>query len=254
MSLSLEDYEALNPRTRIHTDVGDLVFSTPTTFTRWRAESLFTKEPCTLEWLGDLRTDQVLLDVGANVGVYTVWASAIRRATVIALEPEAENYALLNRNIRLNNVADRVTALPLALSNVDEASHLYIRDTRIGGSNHSAGESLDFALRPVESTFRQGCFLYRLDTLIHRGVLQVPDHIKIDVDGFEHRVIEGAANTLRDPKVRSLLIETNPSLTEHQAMIVALENLGFTYDPDQVLRARRSSGPFEGVAEYVFKR
>jgi hypothetical protein len=43
-------------------------------------------------------------------------------------------------------------------------------------------------------------------------------------------------------------------LTEHQAMIVALENLGFTYDPDQVLRARRSSGPFEGVAEYVFKR
>jgi hypothetical protein len=93
-----------------------------------------------------------------------------------------------------------------------------------------------------------------LDTLIDRGVLQVPDHIKIDVDGFEHRVIEGAANTLRDPKVRSLLIETNPSLTEHQAMIVALENLGFTYDPDQVLRARRSSGPFEGVAEYVFKR
>lgn len=254
MQMTLEDYEQLSPRTTVQTDAGDLVFSTPTTFTRWRAESLFTKEPWTLEWLNEIDPDELLLDVGANVGIYTVWAGSLRRARVVAVEPEAENFALLNRNIRLNGLADRVSAVAAALSDVDAFSHLYIRDERIGGSNHSAGESKDFALRPVAAAYRQGCFLYRLDTLVAGGSLPIPAHIKIDVDGFEHKVVEGSLKTLEDTAVRSLLIETNPALPEHRGMIETLRSLGFQYDEGQANRARRKTGPFEGVAEYVFRR
>jgi len=82
----------------------------------------------------------------------------------------------------------------------------------------------------------------------------VPNHIKIDVDGFEPKVIAGARATLRDPAVKSLLIETNQNLEDHMAMVADLNALGFKHDGAQVARAERKSGTFRGVAEYVFRR
>jgi hypothetical protein len=100
----------------------------------------------------------------------------------------------------------------------------------------------------------QGSVAATLDELVASGALPVPNHIKIDVDGFEPRVIAGARATLAQPAVRSLLIETNPNLDDHRAMVSELERAGFGYDPAQVARAARKEGTFTGVAEYVFKR
>lgn len=77
-----------------------MTFVTPSQLSRWRVESIYSKEPWTLEWIASFQPDDLLLDCGANVGMYTVWAAATRQVRVIALEPEAQNYALLNRNIR----------------------------------------------------------------------------------------------------------------------------------------------------------
>ncbi len=82
----------------------------------------------------------------------------------------------------------------------------------------------------------------------------VPAHIKIDVDGFEHKASPARFAPCRNPKVKSLLIETNPALPEHQGMVEALGDLGFTYDPAQVAAAARSEGAFKGVAEYIYRR
>lgn len=82
----------------------------------------------------------------------------------------------------------------------------------------------------------------------------MPAHIKIDVDGFEPKIIAGARRVLTDRKVRSLLIETNQNLADHRQMVVELESLGFRFDPAQVAAAERTSGTFKGVAEYVFRR
>jgi hypothetical protein len=78
--------------------------------------------------------------------------------------------------------------------------------------------------------------------------------MKIDVDGIEPKVIAGARNTLADPAVRSLLIETNQNLEDHRQMVAELNALGFRHDPVQVARAERKDGTFEGVAEYIFRR
>jgi hypothetical protein len=67
-------------------------------------------------------------------------------------------------------------------------------------------------------------------------------------------VIFGALETLKNHPVKSLSIEVNPSLKEHQGLIETLTGLGFKVDDEQVARARRQSGTFEGVAEYVFRR
>lgn len=253
--MTLQQYETIQPTVQVQEGDVTMSFATPSTFTRWRVDSIREKEPCTLEWIASFAADEVLLDCGANVGMYTIWSAVTRGARVFAFEPEAQNYALLNRNILLNGLMERVQAYCMGLSNEAGLSQLNMTDMRLGGSCHSVGDAMDFNLKPMSARFVQGCVVQRLDELVSSGFVPVPTHIKIDVDGFEHRVIEGARETLKKADgVRSLLIETNPHLAEHRAMVEELAAYGFRYDQAQVDRAARKEGPFKGVAEYIFRR
>lgn len=254
MSLTLEEYERLNPRCEIEHEGVKMAFSTPGALTRWRVETIYRKEPWTLEWLATFAADDVLVDCGANVGMYTIWAAATRGVRVYAFEPESQNYALLNRNILLNHLAGRVKAYCMGLSDKSGLFDLHMADMRAGGSCHAVDQPLDAHLKPLKSVFAQGCIAATLDALVADGAVPVPHHIKIDVDGFEHKVIAGARKTLADRTVRSLLIETNQNLEEHRAMVRELNALGFMHDAAQVQRAERKDGFFKGVAEHVFRR
>jgi FkbM family methyltransferase len=252
--MTLDQYEKLQPRAEIEHAGVRMYFATPTNFTLWRVTTIYEKEPWTLEWVATIEPDEILLDCGANVGMYTIWAAATRKARVYAFEPESQNYALLNKNILLNDLSERVTAYCMGLSDTSGLSQLHMADLRAGGSCHSVGEALDFKLEPLATVFTQGCVAARLDDLVRDKALPVPNHIKIDVDGFEPKVIAGARNTLADPLVKSLLIETNQNLDEHMDMVHELNAMGFRHDARQVARASRKEGTFEGVAEYVFRR
>lgn len=252
--LSIEQYEQLNPKTTLKIGVKELIFNTPTKFTHWRVTSLFVKEPCTIEWLNEMGPENTLLDIGANVGMYSIWAAKIAGARVISLEPEAGNYYLLNKNIMDNKLDNLVNAYCIALSDKEEFCSLNIHDLRIGGSNHSAGEEVDCQLNPKESRFRQGCLTKSLDSMVEKNQIPIPTHIKIDVDGLEHKVILGSKKILRNPVVKSLLIEISPNLDEHKEMIQTLAELGFAYSDEQVAIATQKDGPFKGMAEYIFRR
>lgn len=238
----------------VKVDGQTLRFHAPNRMTQWRVESLFTKEPDTVAWLRSMQAGEVLVDVGANVGMYSVFAAMVRGVRVIAFEPESQNYALLNRNIALNQLSGTVTAYPLALSDRSGADALYLSEFSEGGSCHSFGAQVGFDLKPRIAAFAQGAFSVPLDLLVSAGSVPLPDHIKLDVDGFEHKVLAGAVQTLRNPKVRSVLVELNTHLDEHRAAIQQLESLGFSYDPAQAQRALRTSGAFEGVGEIIFRR
>ncbi len=229
-------------------------FSTPNEMTRWRAESLYTKEPVTIDWLRSMATGAVFIDVGANVGLYTVFAALAREAKVFAFEPESQNYALLNENVRLNGLAERVTAICAGLSDRPGISRLYLSQPMAGGSCHSLGAEVGFRLEPRPAAFVQGAVALRLDDLVAAGDVPIPAYIKIDVDGFEHKVIAGMERTLRDATVHSLIVELNPALAEHREVREHLGAMGFRWDPGQVAAAARKSGPFAGVAEHVFRR
>ena len=252
--LTLEEYEKLNPRCEITHQGTRLVFATPTAFTKWRVDSLFEKEPVTIQWIAEFVPGDVLVDVGANVGMYSLWAAKTRGAGVYAFEPEAQNYALLNRNIALNNVGGQIKAYCLALSDRAGYSELHLSTLQLGASCHSLGERVNFKREPMMPAYSQACIAARLDDLVAEGVVPAPTYIKIDVDGFEPKVIAGARRVLADPRVRSLLIEINQNLADHRQMVAELESLGFRYDPAQVAAAERKGGAFKGVAEYVFRR
>jgi len=229
-------------------------FAVPNEATRWRAKTLYSKEPVTIDWLRTIESGSVVYDIGANVGLYTVFAALARQATVYAFEPESQNYALLNANVVLNGLNGRVAAFCLALSDSFAVDRLYLSRVEAGGSCHSFGAEVGFDLQPRPAAYAQGCVSARLDDLCREGGLPAPRYVKIDVDGLEHRVLRGMEQTLRGPDVRSLIVELNCRLPEHLEARSWLERLGYRWDAAQVARSTRVSGTFEGLAEHVFTR
>lgn len=250
---TLQQYWDFKPVANIEWEGKTLSFLVSSNNAYWRADSFHGKEPDTLEWIAGFEVDDVFLDVGANVGLYTIAAAAIG-SQVFAFEPESLNFALLNRNIFENDLGSRVKAFCAALSDKQEFGNLFLSNFEEGGSCHSFGEEVDFHLKPRPSKFPQGCFSFKLDDLVQKGAIPVPNHIKIDVDGIEHKVLAGAADTLNKSAVKSVLVELNTHLEQHRDLINEMIGLGFSLTPGQVEAAIRKEGPFEGIGNHIFRR
>lgn len=251
--MDIAEYEKIDPKMQIEFDGAKLVFAAPNRQVAWRVETAFTKEPDTIAWIREFSAGEVLVDVGANIGLYSILAAS-RGTRVFAFEPESQNYALLNRNIFINGFGEKISAYCAALSDRAEFSTLFLSSFIIGGSCHSFGESVDFHARPMKAAFPQGACSATLDALVASGALPMPNHVKIDVDGFEHKVLAGAAATLLDRRLRSVLVELNTGLDVHWNLVDRMLELGFDYSNEQAEAARRKDGAFEGVGNYVFKR
>lgn len=177
--------------------------------TLWRYQTLYTKEPATIAWLEELDDNDVLWDVGSNVGVYSIFAALVRRARVFAFEPGAANYWILNSNIKVNALEDRIQAMCAALSDQTKLDTLHMRST-------GAGQTLNQTKRPVDDhgksftpSFRQSVFLVTADDLIARFGVVPPTAMKIDVDGAELDVLAGASGLLLSPDLRRISLELN---------------------------------------------
>jgi FkbM family methyltransferase len=143
-----------------------------------------------------LRPGDVFVDVGANVGSYTVLA-ALLGARVVAVEPIPETFAGLMANIRLNGMDSAVTAHRLGISDRSGVLRFTIEN---GTVNHvmAGGDQVAGTEVPVAT----------LDSIL-TGVS--PAVIKIDVEGFELAVVKGAARTLQNPSLLAVIMETNGS-------------------------------------------
>lgn len=252
--ISLEQYELLNPSVPVVVDGRTLVFNTPNRNALWRVQTLATKEPDTIAWLNGFLADEILFDIGANVGMYTVYAAAMRAARVMAFEPESQNYALLNRNIYSNQLGEKVRAFPLAISDTTALDALYLSRFSAGESCHNFGAAIDFGGRAFTPGFAQGCVSLSLDDLVEKHGLAEPDHIKVDVDGLEHKVIAGARRLLEKRRVKSVLVEINTNLPEHRDIITRMASCGYGLSAVQVDTALRNDGPFKGVGNHIFVR
>ncbi|MEQ9452172.1 MAG: FkbM family methyltransferase [Pseudomonadales bacterium] len=230
----------------------ELVYEASNDAVIWRANTLYQKEPDTVAWISQFARDEVFFDIGANVGMYSVLAAKGRGVRVFAFEPESQNYALLNRNILYNQIQQLCIAFPLALGNEVKVDRLYLSEFGLGGSCHTFGDNIDFHLQQRSIEIAQGCVSFPLDQLVADGVVPSPDHIKIDVDGLEHVVLAGACEVLASQQLKSVLVELNTHLPEHQALIRHMAELGFEYDQRQVDVAVRQQGAFQGVGNYIF--
>jgi FkbM family methyltransferase len=208
-------------------------------------------------WIDSFAEGETLFDIGANVGMYTIYAAVMRGAKVFAFEPEALNYAELNKNIFLNGLHDRVLAYCLALSDVDKTDRLLLSDFGLGISYHDFEENSwteDKEFAPdwkvsKDNRRPQGCVGRTLDSLIADG-LPIPQHIKIDVDGLEHRVVAGMLGALASPALKTVLIEINFDNPKNLEIIETMESLGWKYSWDQLRINRTVKFTVEKIQSY----
>jgi FkbM family methyltransferase len=175
-----------------------------------------------------LRSGDLFVDVGANVGTYCVIASGACQARTLAVEPNPATLAALERNVELNGLGPLVRIERMAAG--AQAGAVSIT-TSLDSLNHvaDAGETAPTVTVAV-------------DTLDHLLGHDVPILIKIDVEGYESAVLEGAQRLLADPGLKALIVELNGSGARYGAADAAIHasliGQGFApcrYDP----RARR---------------
>ena len=171
------------------------------------------KEPETVRWIETyVKPGDVVYDVGANVGAYSLVIDRHTggRATVYAFEPGVPTFGQLSKNVYLNSCQKRIIPLCVALSNCTELSAFHYTTLMPGAAGHALGTPVDYRGRAFGALSEQPVLSYRLDDLIGVFNLKPPSHIKLDVDGIEWEILQGADATLRRPELRTIWVEINP--------------------------------------------
>jgi FkbM family methyltransferase len=173
---------------------------------RHRTARAQTKEPFTVEWIErTFGEGDVLYDVGANVGAYTLIAATIAPdARIVAFEPGCVTFAVLCSNLAVNGLGGRVIPLPVTLGSKSAVASLRYWSLAPGAgvldtTNPTAADD-----PPI---FEQPVLVQRLDDLVRSFDLPLPTHVKLDVDGAESAVLHGATETLAASSLRTLMVE-----------------------------------------------
>jgi FkbM family methyltransferase len=183
-------------------------------------------EPDTRRWIAEyVRPGDHLWDVGANVGLYSLYAALVDDVTVTSFEPVASTFAQLTENIALTGVAERVAPLCVALSNSNGLSPLYLANTEPGTAMHALGAP-ENVHGPFEPARKQFVPSFRADDLLTQLRLPIPRHVKIDVDGHELPVLEGLGDLLA--RISTIWIEVEG---EHDSIQAFLVQRGFEIRP-----------------------
>lgn len=212
--------------------------------TNWRelrrASTLFTKEPITVALLSEeVREGDVVWDIGANIGLYTIVAAQAVGSSgkVVAFEPMAANFARLIENVTLNRFSDRVSVVSMPLSDTTGVTRLYYDDPTAGAT----GAQINAPIGVSNVTFMPSMVEIKstgtADNLVDGNFLPRPHVVKLDVDGHELAILRGMSGVLRQPdlKPRIVLVEVNPG--EGDEIFALMNSYGYR------LSRREPTGP-----------
>ena len=193
--------ETTNHKFSYKNEIKNIKFYTPNKFSDYRAKTLFSKEKKTIKWIEEYGGNKkVFFDVGANVGVYSIFYGLLYDAPIYAFEPSFKNLDLLKKNILANSLCEKVTIVPCPLSDtINECKFLQTKNEFAAASSKIINDnSLD------QKYFKT--LSLSLDFLVKKKILPMPDLVKIDVDGNEMLIL----NSLKDEILnhcKSLLVE-----------------------------------------------
>jgi FkbM family methyltransferase len=202
----------------------------------WRARSYEEKEPDTLDWIdafGALDPSEgqvVFYDIGANMGLYSLYAAKRwgDRISVLGFEPEALNFAKLNRNINANRLSGRIIPYCAAIGGRTGLSRFYANRFQPGAALHALGEPITQGAKRFEPGNEQGAVSFTLDDLVYVYGAPTPRYVKIDVDGIEAEIIDGAKRLLSDAGLESVLVEVYMDGNTAKRIIASFDAAGMT--------------------------
>lgn len=188
-----------------------------------------------------LRNEDLFIDIGANVGSYTILASGVTNAKSISFEPVPTTFNRLKANCSINNLDGLVTCFNIGLSNKAETISF---SKSLDATNHVLADS-------EQHTDAIQVEVNTLDFILKN---KSPNVLKIDVEGFETRVLEGALETLQKESLHSVIMELNGSGNRYgfkdSTILEIMRSHGFstyTYNPlDRTLKAQPTNAVTDG--------
>lgn len=189
-------------------------FFIPNELVEWRVNTLLQKEPETIDWINSFFTEKktIFWDIGANIGIYSIYASIKHKnIEIICFEPSTSNLRTLSRNISINNLNHKIKIVPLPLSSKKNFFSIIKESEFIeGGALNVFAENFDQKGKIINNkTHDYGTLGTNMNFFIEEKILEIPNYIKIDVDGIEHLVLEGGNLFLSNKNIKSILIEIN---------------------------------------------
>lgn len=191
----------------------------------------------------------MFFDIGANVGAYSLVAAKFLQGRVkcYSFEPGFSSYKQLCKNVYVNNCQSCITPMPIALSDETMLSKFNYSSLMEGDASHAFGESIDYLGNPFQPIFKQTMLGFKIDELVKH--LEIPNFIKIDIDGIELKVLRGADNTLSNPLVKSILVEVVEGMSGTKEIVDYLNEKGF-----KVESKNKYSYGISPSSNYIFVR
>jgi FkbM family methyltransferase len=234
----------------------NFTFFTPNSVCQFRAESFSTKEPETLEWMDQYGSGGLLLDVGSNVGIYSVYYAKTQSATVIAFEPSVFNLPVLVRNIYENKLEDKISIITNPLTNYCGFADFKLPSDKEGGALNGFGVDYSHDGGPLKSNISYATLGFSLDQLLGMGVFKEhPRLVKIDVDGIEHLILDGGRKVLSNPSCVSVLIEINGGFKlQVEKIAIILTECGFVFKYKKRASMFDANGVDNGTYNHVWSK
>ncbi|WP_245800544.1 FkbM family methyltransferase [Natrinema saccharevitans] len=197
-------------------------FKTETLTEFIRFQNLAGERAILEDFLKSLKPNDVVYDIGANVGTYTCFVSSkVGEKQTVAFEPEPQNVKRLHENLKVNNLNAEI--IEVALSNASGTVDFALSGDETGEGEHAMATGQD--TETIEVAMESG------DSVIEQRELPTPTVLKIDVEGAEMSVLHGLQEAIQE-HVRLIYLEVHPeklpqfgdTVSEVEAF---LENSGF---------------------------
>ena len=172
----------------------------------------------TLKWIDTFEKNSIFFDIGANIGLYSIYAAKSRDTIVYSFEASFNNLRTFHINTSMNNLSNMINIIPNSLYSSNKINKFSLNSDIVGDANNSVKESIE------NKNFYKTNSL-NLNTFFDIYSLKNIDYLKIDVDGNELDILIGSLNILNN--VKSILIELTYNHDETSKIINLLEENNF---------------------------
>jgi len=203
---------------------------------RWLKFEKDGKEQNTINWINSFKDHEVFFDIGANIGVFSIYAGLKKNIKVYAFEPEVNSFIDLTKTIKLNK-CNNITPVLIALSDVRSANYFNYKSEFVSGhSSHNFGDQ-------TQKSFSYLTCSDTIDNLVSTKKILEPNYIKIDIDGNEKEVFNGMQETLKLQSLKSVLIEINND-----------DEMSYFHNYFKTLNFKQTGIPSESNNNYIFSK
>lgn len=238
-------WESSLPYKKLKVKDVEFKFSIPNSKALWIAEDAANREPELYDWIdSSLTPNSLFIDVGANFGLYSLYAALKTNCKVVAFEPHFATYYILYRNIVLNNIAEKIALYPMAITNSPNSRTTFrLKDLSAGralntlvptATDPRSISQVEKDIDKLNSTiatnsgmpFYQPVISTSLDAFIDQNNLEYNFKnfenvsLKIDVDGLDFLVLAGALQSLSG--ISNLIVEYLPDQIKMHSLIPSL--------------------------------